>query len=224
MNWIYPTLIAPLFHKFTPLEEGELRERLEQLVERVGFSSGGVFVMDGSRRSSRANAYFTGFLGRKRIVLFDTLCEMLGPREIEAVLAHELGHFKLRHIWKGIAVSALWTLAGILVLSRLISWPEFYLGLGAGTASVPVALVLFAWVAPLFLFPLRPLFAAWSRRHEFQADAFAAAHADPDAMIRALVKLYEHNAATLTPDPLHSAFHDSHPPAPLRISRLSEMR
>jgi STE24 endopeptidase len=220
-TWAYPVLIAPLFHKFTPLDDPELRRRTEDLLHRTGFRSEGIFVMDGSRRSSHANAYFTGLGRRKRIVLFDTLREALAPAETEAVLAHELGHYKLRHLWWRLAAGAGLALAAAAVFAFVVDRRWFYTGLGVQEVWSPAGLVLFLWVAPLFAFLLRPLLSAWSRRHEYAADAFAAAFSDGDAMIRALVKLYEHNAATLTPDPLHSAFHDSHPPAPLRVARLA---
>ena len=218
--WAYPVLIAPLFHRFTPLEEGDLRRRIGELCERTGFASEGIFIMDGSRRSSHANAYFTGFGRRKRIVLFDTLREMLAPAETEAVLAHELGHFRLHHVWWRLAAGAAMGLGGTALLALVMDRAWFHEGLGVSTGSPAAVLILFLWVAPLCTFLLRPLLSAWSRRHEYAADAFAATHSDGAAMVRALVKLYEHNAATLTPDPLHSAFHDSHPPAPLRIARL----
>ena len=218
--WAYPAFLAPLFWKFTPLEDEELDARLRALLDRTGFQSGGIYVMDGSRRSARANAYFTGFGSRKRIVLFDTLRSILDPSQIEAVLAHELGHFKLRHVWARLGLGTLFGLAAVGALAYLAGRPWFFAGLGVPAPSLHAAIVLFLWVAPLFTFPLRPLLSAWSRRHEYQADAFAAAHTDGAAMAAALVKLYEHNAATLTPDPLHSAWHDSHPPAPLRVGRL----
>jgi len=220
-TWAYPVLIAPLFFKFTPLADAELLQRIQDLLRRTGFASDGVFVMDGSRRSSHANAYFTGLGRRKRIVLFDTLCGMLAPREVESVLAHELGHFKLNHLWWRLGAGVAMGLLGIAVLALVIDRAWFYTGLGVDEVAAHAGLVLFLWVAPLFTFPLRPLLSAWSRRHEYAADAFAAAHSDGRALVSALVKMYEHNAATLTPDPIHSAFHDSHPPAPLRVARLS---
>jgi STE24 endopeptidase len=222
--WAYPVLIAPFFFKFTPLGDAELLQRIQDLLQRTGFSSSGIFVMDGSRRSSHANAYFTGLGRRKRIVLFDSLCQVLAPPEIESVLAHELGHFKLRHLWWRLGAGAAMGLLGIVVFQLLVDRAWFYTGLGVDNVATHVGLILFLWVAPLFTFPLRPLLSAWSRRHEYAADAFAAQHSDGQAMISALVKMYEHNAATLTPDPIHSAFHDSHPPAPLRIARLNEAR
>ncbi len=219
-TWAFPVLIAPLFYKFTPLEDAELLRRIEDLLRRTGFLSDGIFVMDGSRRSSHANAYFTGLGRRKRIVLFDTMCQMLAAPELESVLAHELGHFKLRHLWWRLGAGAAMGLAGIAVFRLVVDSAWFHGGLGVAQPAAHVGLVLFLWVAPLFTFPLRPLLSAWSRRHEYAADAFAAAHSDGRALVSALVKMYRHNAATLTPDPIHSAYHDSHPPAPLRIGRL----
>ncbi|MHC4223027.1 MAG: M48 family metallopeptidase [Planctomycetota bacterium] len=218
--WIYPTWIAPLFNRFTRLEDPDLTGRIRELLERNGFASSGLFVMDGTRRSTHANAYFTGLGRRKRIVLFDSLLQMLDPPETVAVLAHELGHFKRRHIWMRMlqgAASGLLAL-GLLALLREQEW--FYRGLGVSTPSDRTGLLLFFFAAPLFVFVLRPLFSAWSRRHEYQADAFAAENADAAHLIGALVKLYEGNATTLTPDPVYSAFHDSHPPAALRIAHL----
>lgn len=221
---LYPTLIAPLFNKFEPLKDSGLAERIGALLQRTGFSSRGVFVMDGSRRSAHGNAYFTGLGRAKRIVFFDTLVERLQPSEIEAVLAHELGHFKLRHIAKRLVFSFLASLAFLALLGWLITQSWFYTGLGV-TPSLTgsnhgVALVLFALVLPVFTFFFAPLASLLSRKHEFEADAFAARHASPGDLVSALVKLYQDNASTLTPDPLHSAFYDSHPPASIRIERL----
>ncbi len=220
LTWVYPAFIAPLFNKFTPLEDAELRARIEDLLRRTGFSSGGLFVMDGSRRSTHANAYFTGWGGKKRVVLYDTLCDMLDPPEIEAVLAHEIGHYRRRHIWKRLGAAAVQTALGLLLVDALIARNWFYSGLGVETVTHAAGLLLVLWVSPLFLFPLNPLWSAWSRRHEYEADAFAAEHSSAASLIGALTKMYEKNAATLTPDPLHSAYHDSHPPATLRIARL----
>lgn len=219
-TWAYPVLIAPLFFKFTPLEDAELLQRIEDLLRRTGFVSDGIFVMDGSRRSSHANAYFTGLGRRKRIVLFDTLCATLTAPELESVLAHELGHFKLHHLRWRLAAGAAMGLFGVAAFRMVVDSAWFYSGLGVDGTAAHVGLVLFLWVAPLFIFPLRPLLSAWSRRHEYAADAFAATHSDGRALVSALVKMYEHNAATLTPDPIHSAYYDSHPPAPLRVGRL----
>ena len=217
---IYPTLIAPLFNKFTPLADAVLKERIEALLARCGFRASGLFVMDGSKRSAHGNAYFTGFGQAKRIVFFDTLLEKLAPGEVEAVLAHELGHYKRRHVWKRIAVLALASLAFLWLLGRLIGAPWFYAGLGMQGQDTAAALVLFSLAVPLFVFPLAPLMSALSRRHEFEADAYAAEQTRAGDLVAALVKLYRDNAATLTPDPLYSAFYDSHPPAAARIAQL----
>lgn len=219
---IYPTFIAPLFNRFTPLSDPSLAARIEQLLSRCGFKSQGLYVMDGSRRSSHGNAYFTGLGSAKRIVLFDTLLTRLAPPEVEAVLAHELGHFKRHHVWKRVAVLFGMSLAMLWILGRLIGEGWFYAGLNVQSRSTAMALVLFFLVVPLFTFFLQPLISLYSRKHEFEADAYAAAHAGPADLMRALVKLYQDNAATLTPDPLHSAFYDSHPPAATRIARLRQ--
>ena len=221
MIGIYPTFIAPLFNKFRPLENPELKQRVENLLNRNGFTSKGIFVMDGSTRSTHGNAYFTGLGANKRIVFFDTLINELGPEEIEAVLAHELGHFKCNHIRKRMITLGLVFFAGLALLGWLIDMPWFYQGLGIEQRSTYIALLLFAIVAPVFTFFLQPVFAHISRRHEFEADDFAAAQAQTGNLIQALVKLYRENANTLTPDPLFSAFHDSHPPAPIRIAHLN---
>jgi len=217
---IYPTYIAPLFNKFSPMENPELKTRVEQLLARCGFKSQGLFVMDGSKRSNHGNAYFTGFGAAKRIVFFDTLLSRLEPAEIEAVLAHELGHYKLYHVIKRM----LWTFAvslGFLwLLGVLISKPWFYHGLNVTTPTTAMALLLFFMITPIFTFLLQPLLSAYSRMHEYEADRYAVRYASASDLVRALVKLYKDNASTLTPDPLHSAFYDSHPPATLRIARL----
>jgi len=217
---IYPTWIAPLFNKFTPMDNAALKERIEQLLARCGFKVKGLVVMDGSLRSSHGNAYFTGFGKSKRIVFFDTLLERLSPPEVEAVLAHELGHFKLRHVVKRIV----WTFAAsfffLWLLGFLMQQPWFYQGLGVTTPSPAMALILFFLAVPYFTFLLQPLTAMYSRKHEFEADQYAAQNADAKDLISALVKLYKDNASTLTPDPLHSMFYDSHPPALTRIGRL----
>ncbi len=217
---IYPTVIAPLFNKFTPLADESLRSRIEALLARCGFRSSGLFVMDGSKRSSHGNAYFTGFGTARRIVFFDTLLEKLAPAEIEAVLAHELGHYKRRHVWKRIGLLALASLAFLWLLGALIDAPWFYAGLGMQAQGAAPALVLFSLVIPLFAFPLSPLMSALSRRHEYEADAYAARQTRTADLVAALVKLYRDNAATLTPDPLYSTFYDSHPPAAARIAHL----
>ena len=217
---LYPTLIAPIFNKFSPLDDASLRERIDALLARTGFRAKGLFVMDGSRRSSHGNAYFTGFGAAKRIVFFDALLVRLAPPEIEAVLAHELGHFRRRHVWKRVA----WLFAGSLVFLAILGWlidkPWFFSALGVDSPGTAMALVLFFLVAPVFTFLLQPLASRYSRRHEYEADAYAAEYASAADLVRALVKLYKDNAATLTPDPLHSAFYDSHPPAGMRIARL----
>jgi STE24 endopeptidase len=219
--FLFPTVIAPLFNKFTPLRDPELTERVEGLLQRCGFRSRGLYIMDGSKRSSHGNAYFTGFGPAKRIVFFDTLLARLSSPEIEAVLAHELGHHKLLHIPKralllfAISFGLLWG------LGQLIDERWFYEGLGVPTPSQAAGLILFMMVVPIFLFFVQPLSSRFSRRHEFEADAYSSAHANAMDLKNALVKLYKDNAATLTPDPLHSAFYDSHPPAITRISRLA---
>ncbi|HEY6896944.1 MAG TPA: M48 family metallopeptidase [Rhodocyclaceae bacterium] len=220
---LYPTLIAPLFNKFSPMEEGPLKARIEALLTRCGFRSSGLFVMDGSKRSAHGNAYFTGMGSNKRIVFFDTLIEKLAPAEIEAVLAHELGHFRCHHVVKRLLLLSALSLGFLWLLAQLMQSPAFYAGLGVagtGSGSTAMALLLFSLVLGVFTFPLSPLLSALSRRHEYQADAYAAQNADGGELVHALVKLYRDNAATLTPDPLHSAFYDSHPPASLRIARL----
>ena len=217
---LYPTLIARWFNKFRPLEDAGLKERIEGLLAKCGFRARGLFVMDSSRRSSHGNAYFTGFGAAKRIVLFDTLISRLSGPEIEAVLAHELGHFSRRHVWKRMGLAFGASLAILCLLGWLIGQEWFYAALGVRSRSTAMALVLFFMVVPVFSFLLQPLASLYSRRHEFEADAYAARVADPRDLVRALVKLYEDNAATLTPDPLHSAFYDSHPPAASRIARL----
>jgi STE24 endopeptidase len=223
MTWAYPALIAPLFNRFSPLADESLRTRIETLLSRCGFASRGVFVIDGSRRSAHGNAYFTGVGRNKRIVFFDTLISTLEPGEIEAVLAHELGHFKLHHIRRRLIVSALVALAGLALLGWLAARPWFYAQLGLSGASDYGALLLFMFVAPAFTFFVTPLAASWSRRDEFAADEFAAQHAPARTLMAALVKLYRDNATTLTPDPLHSRFYDSHPPALARIARLQQL-
>ncbi len=222
--WLFPTVIAPLFNKFTPLDNPELAERIHNLAKRCGFAINGLFVMDGSKRSAHGNAYFTGFGKSRRIVFFDTLLSKLSGEEIEAVLAHELGHFKFKHIIKRMALSFLLALVFFQVLGWLSQQVWFYTDLGVipqlGRPNDALALILFFLVVPVFTFWVTPLFSLLSRRDEFQADHFAAQQANPDALVSALVKLYDDNAATLTPDPVHSAFYDSHPPAAIRIQKL----
>jgi STE24 endopeptidase len=217
---IYPTFIAPLFNKFTPLADENLKTRIETLLTKCGFKSQGLFVMDGSARSSHGNAYFTGFGNSKRVVFFDTLLSHLNGEEIEAVLAHELGHFKHHHVIKRIALMFFMSLLGLALLGWLTNQTWFYNGLGVAAPSNHMALILFLLVSPVFLFILRPIMASYSRKNEFEADDYAAKHSDAKHLVEALVKLYRDNASTLTPDPLHSAFYDSHPPASIRISKL----
>lgn len=221
MTWAYPTLIAPLFNRFKPLDDPELHRRIQQLLARCGFTSKGIFVMDGSRRSSHGNAYFTGLGKSKRIVFFDTLLESLSADEMEAVLAHELGHFKKKHVLQRMVTMSLASLAGLALLGWLYQQTWFYAALGVDRPSDAAALMLFLLVIPVFGQFLQPLSAWLMRRQEFEADDYAIERTSPEAMIQALVKLYRENASTLTPDPLYSAFHDSHPPAPVRIGHIS---
>jgi STE24 endopeptidase len=220
----YQSLIAPLFNKFTPLEDESLRTRIEGLMQRVGFASKGLFVMDGSRRSAHGNAYFSGFGAAKRIVFFDTLLSRLAPNEIEAVLAHELGHFKLNHVVQRLLMMFALSLGFLALLGWLKGQVWFYTGLGVtplmNGSNDAMALILFMLALPSFTFLFSPLMSITSRKNEFEADAFAAKHSNSSDLISALVKLYEDNASTLTPDPLHSAFYDSHPPASVRVQRL----
>ncbi|MCK4704495.1 MAG: M48 family metallopeptidase [Gammaproteobacteria bacterium] len=221
MMWIYPTWIAPIFNKFEPLEEGDTLNRIKGLLERCGFNSDGVFVIDGSKRSSHGNAYFSGFGRNKRIVFYDTLLKMLSDDELEAVLAHELGHFKKKHIIKSILISFATTLVGLAILAWLMKNQWFYNGLGVSTQSTYMALLLFTMISPVFTFALSPIMSLFSRKNEFEADAFAAEQTNAQHLIKALVGLYRENASTLTPDPMYSAFYDSHPPAPVRIAHLN---
>jgi STE24 endopeptidase len=220
MSWLYPTLIAPLFNKFTPLEDGTLKERINQLLERCGFSSNGIFIMDGSKRSGHGNAYFTGMGNNKRIVFFDTLAESLDDDEMEAVLAHELGHFKRKHVIKMLVASSIMSLISLGILGWLITENWFFTGLGVDVPSNAAALLLFMLVSPAFTTFMTPISAYFQRKFEFEADDFAAEHAQASKLISGLVKLYKENASTLTPDPLFSAFHYSHPPAAIRIAHL----
>jgi STE24 endopeptidase len=220
VTWAWPVFIAPLFNRFSPLQDPALGARIEALLERCGFRSKGVFVVDGSRRSTHGNAYFTGIGRNKRIVFFDTLMQQLAPSEVEAVLAHELGHFRLGHIRQRLLVSAATTLVGFALLGWLAAQPAFYSALGVPLPSAHAALLLFALAAPALTFFATPIGALWSRRHEFQADRFAARHASAQELAAALVKLYRDNANTLTPDRLYAAFYYSHPPALERILRL----
>ncbi len=223
MMWAYPKFIAPLFNKFKPLEEGEVLDRLTSLLKRTGFNSDGVFIMDGSTRSSHGNAYFTGFGKTKRIVFFDTLLKHLSPTQVEAVLAHELGHFKRKHVFKGMIASITMTFIGFAVLAWLMKQAWFYTAFGISESSTYMALIIFMLVSPAFTFFIGPMMARWSRKHEFEADEFAAQQSDAGELITALVSLYKKNAGTLTPDPLYSAFYDSHPPASIRIAHLKSV-
>src|ERR1700678_2718602 len=224
LTWAAPKFIAPLFNRFSPLADEALKKRVETLLERCGFAArGGVFVMDGSLRSAHGNAYFTGIGRNKRIVFFDTLLSRIEAPEIEAVLAHELGHFRLHHVRQRLVASALSLLAGLALLGWLAAQPGFYSALGVPSGSAAMALVLFLVTVPVFTFFATPLEAWWSRRHEREADDFAADHADAGKLAAALVKLFRDNAATLTPDRIHSAFFDSHPPALERIGRLNAL-
>ena len=220
MSWLFPTVIAPLFNKFTPMEEGSLKDRIQGLLARCGFNSQGIFIMDGSKRSGHGNAYFTGLGNNKRIVFFDTLVKSLDEEELEAVLAHELGHFKCKHVIKMLIASSIMSLISLAILGWLISQPWFFTGLGVQQASNAAALLLFLLVSPSFTLFMQPISAYFQRKFEFEADDFAANNAKSTKMISGLVKLYEENASTLTPDPLYSAFHYSHPPAAIRIAHL----
>ena len=223
---VYPTFIAPFFNKFTPLEDELLKSRIETLLEKCGFKSQGLFVMDGSARSSHGNAYFTGFGSSKRVVFFDTLLSRLNIDEIESVLAHELGHFKHHHVIKRIAMLFTVSFLGLAVLGWLSQQTWFFTGLGIEEVSVSsyMAVILFLLVSPVFFFVLRPILASYSRKNEFEADAYAATHSSAKHLVEALVKLYRDNASTLTPDPLHSGFYDSHPPASMRIAKLAKYK
>lgn len=223
VSWAYPVLIAPLFNKFKPLDDESLRSRLEGLLQRCGFHSDGMFVMDGSKRSAHGNAYFTGFGRNKRIVFFDTLLSGLAAEEIEAVLAHELGHFKHRHMLKMMLTTAILSLLGLALLGWLMTQDWFFTGLGVSRHTPAMGLLLFLLVLPVFSIFLTPVMSALSRRHEFEADAYAAAQSSALALSSGLVTMYRDNASTLTPDPLYSAFHHSHPPASVRIAHLSSM-
>lgn len=219
--FIYPVVIAPLFNKFTPMPDSAHKQKLDALLQRCGFSAAGLFVMDGSRRSAHANAYFTGFGKHRRIVLFDTLISQLSPTQLEAVLAHEIGHYQRQHLQKRLVLMAAMSLALLWALFQLLHAPWFYSGLGVDSANPATALALFSMAMPLCLLPLTPLSNALSRKHEYEADAYAAQHSSAQELIDALITMYRENAATLTPDSLYSLFHDSHPPATLRIAHLA---
>jgi len=220
MSWLFPTVIAPLFNKFTPMEEGSLKDRIQGLLARCGFNSQGIFIMDGSKRSGHGNAYFTGLGNNKRIVFFDTLVKSLDDEELEAVLAHELGHFKCKHVIKMLVATSIMTLISFAILGWLINQQWFFTGLGVQQPSNAAALLLFMLVSPVFTLFIQPISAYFQRKFEFEADDFASSNAKAEKMISGLVKLYEENASTLTPDPLYSAFHYSHPPAAIRIAHL----
>ena len=220
----YPTVIAPLFNKFEPLQDEVLKNRVNALMKRCGFAAKGLFVMDGSKRSAHANAYFTGFGAAKRVVFFDTLLQQLSPPEIDAVLAHELGHYKRRHIFQRTVMMFGLSLLGFALLGWVSRQAWFYNGLGVlpsmDAPNDALALLLFLMVVPLFTYFLSPLMAQLSRRHEFEADAYAIAHTDGNDLASALLRLYKDNASTLTPDPVYARFYYSHPPASERIARL----
>ncbi len=220
LAWAWPAFIAPLFNRFVPLGDLALRERIEGLLDRCGFTSRGVYVVDSSRRSTHGNAYFTGIGRYKRIVFFDTLLERLAHPEVEAVLAHELGHFRLRHVRKRLLLSVALAFVGLALLGWLAGQAGFYRALGVPVPSTHAALLLFALALPAFTFFITPLASLWSRRHEFEADDFASRFASAAELASALVKLHRDNASTLTPDPLYAAFYYSHPPPLVRISRL----
>ena len=220
---LYPLYIAPLFNKFKPLGDTDLKIRIEKLLARCGFKSSGLFVMNGSLRSNHGNAYFTGFGKSKRIVFFDTLLEKLSPDEIEAVLAHELGHFHHEHVKKRIALMFLISFLGLYILGSLKESTWFYEGLGVYSLNDANAILLFLLVSPLFVFFIRPVLAYYSRKNEFEADKYACKFSKPIHLKQSLIKLYRDNASTLTPDPLHSAFYDSHPPALMRIKAINSL-
>ena len=222
---LYPTVIAPLFNKFKPLDDETLKARVTALMQRCGFAAKGLFVMDGSRRSAHANAYFTGFGAAKRVVFYDTLLKQLSPAEVDAVLAHELGHFKHKHIIKRIVGMFVMSLVGFALLGWLSSQVWFYAGLGVrpslSGSNDALALLLFMLVVPLFSFFISPVFAQFSRKHEFEADAYAVLQTDGKDLQSALLKLYQDNASTLTPDPVFVKFYYSHPPASERLARMN---
>lgn len=220
--WLYPILIAPLFNKFTELPEGEMKDKIIKLLEKVNFSFSGIFMMDASKRSAHGNAYFTGFGKNKRIVFFDTLLNTLSPEEAEAVLAHELGHFKRKHIIKSLIMSLVFSFIGFAILGYLYKDQAFYQGHMVAQSSSYMGLFLFSIVSSLYTFPLIPLFTYLSRKNEFEADEFAATHSSAQSLVRALTKLYKDNAGTLTPDKLYSQFYYSHPPAFERVEYLEK--
>ena len=222
LMWIYPTFIAPLFNKFSPLEDGEVKDKILELLKRTGFESNGLFVMDASKRSGHGNAYFTGFGKNKRIVFFDTLINTLDPSEVEAVLAHELGHFKRKHVLKLMIKAFVFSFLGLFILGQLMKAQWFFNGHGVNSSETYMALVLFTMVSGIYTFFITPISAWTSRKYEFEADEFAANHSDASDLINALVKMYKDNASTLTPDPAYSAFYHSHPPALIRVNFLEK--
>ncbi len=221
--WAYPRFIAPIFNKFSPMEEGDHKEKVLSLLKRTGFTSNGLFVMNASMRSSHGNAYFTGFGKNKRIVFFDTLIKTLEPGEVEAVLAHELGHFKRKHVMKQLAKGVILSFIAFSVLGQLADSALFFNGHGVDKIKIHLALMLFAMVSGVYTFWTTPISASVSRKYEFEADAFAAEHTKPVELISALVKMYKDNASTLTPDPTYSAYHHSHPPALVRVKHLENL-
>ncbi len=223
MVWAYPVIIAPIFNKFSNLEDGEVKNKVLDLLKRTGFKSKGLFVMNASMRSSHGNAYFTGFGKNKRIVFFDTLIKTLEPSEVESVLAHELGHYKRKHILKSIIKSISFSLLGFFILKNVYGWVPFYLGHGARIPSNYMALLLFSLISGIYTFFLTPINSWFSRKNEFEADEFAAENASASKLISALVKLYKDNASTLTPDLLYSSYHYSHPPALERVKFLEKL-
>ena len=218
--WAYPRFIAPLFNKFSPMEEGAVKEKVLGLLNRTGFTSNGLFVMNASIRSSHGNAYFTGFGKNKRIVFFDTLIKTLEPGEVEAVLAHELGHFKKRHVVKMLIRGIIMSFLGFLILGKLLNYEPFFVGHGITEPNLHLSLILFAMVSGVYTFFTTPISSWISRKYEFEADEFASQHSDANELISALVKLYKDNASTLTPDPTYSAWYHSHPPALIRVEHL----
>ena len=222
--FIYPTFIAPIFNKFSPLEEGEVKNKIMELLKRCGFKSSGLFVMDASKRSGHGNAYFTGFGKNKRIVFFDTLLASLDAEEVEAVLAHELGHMKKKHVLKGMIKGIFFSFVGFAILGFLRHNTAFFNGHGVQTITDYMALTLFSMVAGVYTFLLTPLSAYTSRKHEYEADQFASENAKASKLVTALVKMYKDNASSLTPDPLFSKFYFSHPPALERVSYLEKLQ
>jgi len=220
MMWVYPSFIAPIFNKFHPLDNQLLRDRIDNLLQRTGFKNDGIFVMDSSKRSSHSNAYFTGLGKNKRIVFFDTLLNGMKDKEVEAILAHELGHFHHKHVRQRIISSFVFSIISLAILGYLINQSWFFYGLGATLPSNHTALILFSFMLPVFSFFITPFSNLISRKHEFQADAFAARHTDANDLISSLVKLYRENSSSLCPDKYYSVFHDTHPSATLRIERL----